>query len=386
MDKLVKNIVILFGGTLAFGEINPFFKLEGLNLSTLTAGMLLITLLDRRILNYFYRNIRNTFPLLIVLIIFLLSSIIYGYSPYDISYFNFKFFFAIICFNLLVSIFNVYPDLITKSLLSFSLTAIIIVLAIFLGVLDDGVVISKGRVMLYGENPNSTSTRFTIAFVYVFYYILENFRLIKGVYFKYLLICSLVPLFLIILFSGSRGALLSLLISVVAIIYFSNLKKSLKVSIFGFFILIGVYLIFHISSDYSIVERMNSSINDGETAGRDRIWKGALDIYFNYPVIGVGEGGYYKEIYDRIGEYKDTHNIFLYLLCCGGSLSFIFFVGFLGKIFINALQSFKQRVPLQLVLFFLNFLIIIRTGSVLTYLIMWYLLAIISVNKNSIKN
>ena len=381
MSKVLVIIIFAFSIFLALGEYKPL--LPSIDIVPIISVFFFIALFNKknRVIYFFY--LKKMIPIFIIFFILIISQIFYdNVADFTINGLNFKFLYIIIWVPVLSTIFERYPNLIKYSLLIFSLTCLLLSIGVITGFINDAISISNGRVWLFGENPNSTSTRFVLSFLYFLYISLfSNVKNRKNKFFLF----GLPFLLILILESGSRGSLLSLLMGSVTMVFLSDLKRFLKLII----IIIGLFLMFfsavYLNDDFSIISRVQSSL-DGESAGRDILWKHALDIWQENPIIGVGENGYYYEIFKLQSEYKDPHNLLLYLLATSGVIGFISFLYFNFFLIRKCFYDLKNRYLFNFILYLITFLIFIKTGGVLSYLIMWYIFSIILAKTNYEKN
>jgi O-antigen ligase len=377
MKGINRYIVLLLSFVMGLGRYDPVFGSESeLNIGSILAVILILAV-------FFTTNVfqdiryykKELFLLFSVLLLLFFSSVFYGYAYYDKSVFNLKLFISIIFFWFLSYLFKNDPKLCLNSLLIFSISCTLLAVFSFFDLLGNSYEIRNGRALLFGENPNSTSARMAISILFMGYICLEN-PLNYGKY-RFFLLLAFVPLFITILQSGSRGSLLSLLLSSVLLVFFSKIKKSTKLFIFFLFLLVISFAFNLLLQEEVMLERMSTLVEDGNIGSRGKIWDLGLDIFYNNPIIGVGEPGYFDEIKNRYSEYIDTHNLFLYFLICGGFFTLFLFLWFLYLLLKNVFYNLKKGNSLILILFIFIILVAFKTGGVLTYLIMWYMFSII---------
>lgn len=375
-NKLLHSLVLVFSVLLALGSYDPFFPAA----SQLTSSHIVLVLF---VGSYSFLYPRSTIeggmraPVLALFSIFFvlgLSQAFYGDSIYSISPLNIKYLMCVIFFTVLSSYYSKFPISIHYSLLFYSLSAAIFSMAVlyFFGGASE---IYKGQLIVFGENPNSTAARMAVAFVYVMSVCIQN-PLTWGRT-RYLLLLPAIPLILLIVKSGSRGALLAVMASAISLIVFSKIKRRHKFYTFTFSLMLLFPLFGYIASIEGVSARWERVL-EGDTAGRTEIWIDAVSIFLNSPVIGVGEGGYYEEMLVRYGSFIDTHNIILYLAVSGGVVAVSLFMYFCYSLLSSAWRSFQGGDIFPFVLFLNIMIVALKTGGVLTYLVMWYLFAMIA--------
>lgn len=379
---MIKYLILLFSFNLGLGNYDPIFGLESkINLTNIFGFLIIMVSFFSK---DFFREIEKIkkpiFILFGILFIFFISSVLYGYANNDKSVFNIKFLICIFLYGVLTYIFKNNLKLCYQSLLVFSISCATISLFSYFELLGSSYEVINDRVLLFGENPNSTSTRMALSFLYFFYILVQD--PLKYRKLRYLVLLAFFPLLINIVLSGSRGSLISLVIGIIMLVIFSKIKKNTKVFIATIILISFSFIINYLSVNEINLDRLNSFIEEGNTGGRQEIWRVAMNIFYDYPILGVGEAGYFNEILKRYFEAIDTHNLFIYLLVCGGIFSFLLFLWFMIIIFKNVILNYKNKEVLPLIFFFFIILLVSRTGGVLTYLIMWYLFAIIFAFKN----
>lgn len=376
VSKFTALILILFSFILAYGVYDPIFGIHpNFGLSEILAILLILTSF---IFNY--KSLIKKFDINIVylfLILFFLffSSTMYEYSSYNKPDFNLKLLICILMYYSLINLYNKKTAYMHYSLLAYSIGVFVLIMLLNT-VLINEVTVSNGRLMVFGENPNSTSARFSIAAIYFFYLAIYNpFRITL---LRYMAIPMSLPILYIIMQSGSRGSFISTAISLLILIYFSKIKKLYK-SLITLILIFSLPILANIISNAgSIYDRLVESFVHQDSAGRNYIWAASLEIIANNLLLGVGEAGYFHEVQQITGHYVDTHNLALYLLATGGIVVFSLFLLFYKNIFSNALFYFKRNDVLPMVLLLNITLVSLKTGGALTYLIMWVVFAIIA--------
>ena len=313
----------------------------------------------------------EAYLLLLLVFILAIAQLSYGTGTFDIAIVNFKLIVCVVFFLILAQHLSRYPDHVNISLAVFAIGCVVLGFSAF--VIPGVGEIYKGQFIILGENPNSTSSRMAVAFVFVFSYVLHN----KPAYFKAsLCYIALIMLAVVIVKSGSRGSLLAVILSSLLLAVLAPLPKIHKASLL---LLIAVGLIFlaqKILSIEGIGERWISALQ-GDTAGRSQIWASAFEIFLEHPWIGVGEGGYFSEIYNREYRYIDAHNLFIYVAVSGGLIGLFILIFFLTRLAYKAFKPLLAGDALPMILLFNMLFIAAKTGGVLTYLLLWFIFAMV---------
>ena len=193
---------------------------------------------------------------------------------------------------------------------------------------------SIGRLSVLGGGPNIFGRLMSVLVVYSMFQIpiAKKYR-----HFAWTTI-ALVGVVLIIM-SGSRGALLGLSGGVISLIilylprYFG--KKIMSVIMFAILIVAAIPFTPFGERAIEIFEKriVVQTIGEGYTAGRNDIYDESLEMFANSPIIGAG----LNTPFDKIGFYP--HNIFLELGAEGGGIALIMFMAFLLPISISLVKK-----------------------------------------------
>jgi len=376
IKKIEIFIISSFSFFLAFGKFDPFGSNSlYFNILTIMSIIVIYTFSNKK--NLFSSNYVSQYVILLTIsIFFLLSSIKYGKSFNTINPLNIKYILCISIYIFFSYEFSKDNKLKYYSILFFSISCGIISLFYYLGLFNNHVLFNNGRLLLFNENPNSISSRFSIGFAILYFNILNDpLKLGKK---KYSLCIFLLPIISLIIDTGSRGSFIILIIS---FIFLTLLSKVKKIYIIIFTLMIFPYI-------YKLIEN-SSMINRFEmkdiTGGREIIWSITSEIAQNN-IFGIGEEGYSIEMIKIINKVKDPHNIFLYILVCGGIISLLLFMIFLTILIKKSHKQLLEKNPLPLVLLILLLFLMSKTGGVLTYLIMWYFLSYINSYNSTIIN
>ena len=225
--KILNLLVIFFSIFLAFGKFDPFGIgwIKDIVTVALILFIFFVTDVIQNIKYYKYQ----LFLLFSIGFFIFIGDLFYGYSRFYEEFFLLKYFSAIIVFWVLSYLFIKYKEICYTSLLTFSLTNSLIVLLYFFGYLNKYINIRSGRLYIFEENPNSVSTRISIAFIILLYFIVENpkrkgkIRLLLMIPFPFLL--------LFIVDTGSRSSFLAVIIGSFLILLLSKIKAKIPPAI-----------------------------------------------------------------------------------------------------------------------------------------------------------
>lgn len=377
LNRILSITLIFFSFFLALGTADPFFDNGSLInsvdifFSLFTFGYLILKP-DRYILRLLSFD---SFVLFTIVILFTLGQVLNGYSNLIVPLVNFKFILCILFYLALSSFATTNQTYIHYSLLAYSISSILFTITV-LFINTDLYQIYKGQLIVLEENPNSTSSRLVLAVSYLLYTASINPLKIKKPYIFITMLCIPIIIYLIVL-SGSRGSLLSMLIGIYLIFIFKEYKVIYKIILTSLLVLGSMILFKVLLTSESLSSRWIKAL-EGDTAGRTDIWNTVIQISLKSP-LGVGETGYIEKMSNAYGYYIDTHNLFLYVLVCGGFVSLLLFTLLWLRLLLRSLRSYRySKDILPILLFIIIFFIVSKTGGVITYLLYWYVFAIIS--------
>lgn len=168
------------------------------------------------------------------------------------------------------------------------------------------------------------------------------FQKVSKLHFFYIVLTFLISI-VIFLLGATRGALLALVLGCVSLLYFASFNKKIIFSIILMLcipiIKVGINL-----TGSGIVDRTVSTVETGETSGRDRHWANAFSEFASHPFIGgrIEIGGIYP------------HNIFLEVLMATGAIGMVLFIVITASSLFNGIKKVKSNR-----LFLISFIVFI---------------------------
>lgn len=388
MHKIKKKYFLsfplfLYSFSLGLGSFNPFSNnVSDWSLSYIfLAFFMFSTICHSNVIGSIKTFKKEILFLILLLFTLFISSLFYSFTNVSIITFNLKFFVSILIFWFISFHFKNDNKIAIMALFFFAIACGIISILSLTGILQNQMSINKGRLILFGENPNSTSIRMALSALFFCYIIIVNpLNFSKLRLFLFLFIFTLL---MVVIQSGSRGSLIIFSLGFVIIFLFSEIKLYQKIVVLSIFSIAAAYILKIIISigDFAIFDRMSGFFDSGSIGGRKEIWIDALKIFIEHPIIGVGEEGYVIEMLSRNNYFLDTHNLFVYILVTSGIVGFLFFISFLFLILSKAWKSYRAGEIFPMVLFVFIVLTIFKTGGVLTYSIIWFLFAFVNTYK-----
>jgi len=190
-----------------------------------------------------------------------------------------------------------------------------------------GMINEYGRIVGTTGNPNEFGILLTIGSLLALSFILMDYSHKKLLY----IVLALTSLG--VLFTGSRTALVGLIIGVVLLIFYyyprySIKKKSIGKTTMIFFTLISIVIVVISLAPDIFFKRSQDLYNisgDASWTYRLKMWKGALEIWWESPIIGFGPSkGLFVEAVD---------NEWILLLRSYGIIGVTFFIGLFFNLF-----------------------------------------------------
>lgn len=149
--------------------------------------------------------------------------------------------------------------------------------------------------------------------------------------------------FIVCLYTGARGGLFALLLGVLVwFFYFKNNRLSLRVAVSGILLSVAGFFIIDAIMNNALLTRIHetsveffSLFNkelDTSIGIRLQLWKAALIMFKNHPVVGVGLNNFDSALMvlnkdhlvsDAAAKYTHAHNEYLCSLATGGIIGFV---------------------------------------------------------------
>ncbi len=377
--KFQRYTLYVMSVVMGLGTINPFEKYnpneEPKSFLIYPALILIIIafLADFKSLRRHYNKLINSeLSLLALWFTIVLSGVLYGLQnlmSVEFSYeYTLKMLFAFLAYYLISYLFISTKDG-YNNLLIYSITCILLVLPFFLNIgSSDFYHFSNGRLIMYGENPNSFSARLGIAVLFFSYSLtIRN----KGLIYKLLAISAIITLLFFILLSGSRGSF-AIVVFCSFIMFVRQLSIKQIILTFIPILAIAFYVLVKNSAEFSIFQRFETLQDKGDS--REILMGYAIDIWESYLILGCGQNGYLTEKLSRFNNPLDSHCIVTSVLAMGGIVGLFWFLRFIIINF-SLVWPFRKVNALPLILFLFMFFISLKTGGIITYFLMYYIYA-----------
>ena len=373
VSKINTIVLYLFSAALALGTINPFALSQSED--TVDSSMTIIFTIVFVIIVALRYGIKKlsakiVIPVLLLFVGFVLGDFIYDLTTANLG-FLLRFGVVLFCFYEFIVYFSNNPEMIEKSLVVYSITCVLVLLFVYFSGVTSIMTVSKGRLSIFGENANSTSSRMVFAVLFFIYDIIHNKRILV---LKILESLSILLLLYFIIQSGSRGSLLSVAFGLLLLVSFSHIRSRRKWFILSIVFVVALFALPYLmnNDDISILNRLEE-LKEGNV--RTILMANAVDIYMDYPFFGAGANGYQVEKSLRGYSYLDSHCIITSIMAIGGTLSLFAFLALWLTVFVKTIKLGKSNI-LPLVIMVCITFIALKTGGVITYVLMWYCYAI----------
>ncbi len=367
-------ILYLFSIALAIGSIIPFllYNADESETESLLLPVLAVVFSGIVTIRYgFFVTSRNivVFSLLLLLGCFL-GDFLYNSNSMN-TRFLLKLLVVLITFICCITYFSNNPQRIKDSIVVYTISCVIVLIVVYFFGPDGIIQISKGRMSVFGENANSTSSRMVFAALFIMYDLVRNKR---NIVFRLLEIVSFLLLLLYIVQSGSRGSFISVAIGIALMTLFSayHTIKKIIIIITGVIVVLIAVPVLKNDENISFFERFEE-LETGNI--RSELMLNAIDIYEDYPIFGVGYNGYQVEKKNRRYSDLDSHCIVTSIMAIGGTFALISFLLLWIIMFIAAFKVRKSSMLPLIINICISF-IALKTGGVITYVFMWYCYAL----------
>lgn len=376
--RLKITFLYLFIFSLPYEYYNPFGISEFFTISKML-GLFYFTFSLLEIKNFSLSEIKAPILLLISIWLLLLFQSILNFSGGSTSVYSLSFLQNIGLVLLLANDLKNNPHLIKGIFISLIVGVFMMGTLVSFGIglgIEENVELGEHRLSFFGSNPNQVGNFAAIAA-----FIAVHMVLSKDNYFKkrtWLLLFIIPSLVTLISFSGSRGAIVTIALGFLVLVLFKrgNIRQKLVSIIIG---LVGALFMYSRLLESAIIQRrIEDTASVSSFGGRMDIWRNAVEIFYDYPLFGLGVPGFVKEMTFRMGEMFDTHNLFLYFMVTGGIVALCLFLGYVFSLFRKAVLYYKIKGDALLLAFFLIYLFLIfKSGGAINSKIIWILSAIV---------
>lgn len=313
-------------------------------------------------------------PLLIPLwMFFLLLTIVNFNNSYfeSFAFIDFTIFQNIILFWILLNHERIDSGILVKGMMAFAIGSISLALLFYFGI---GYEYIQGRVILFGDNPNSVGVRMCISFFVIATYII-NVKRQEGA-FRYLLIVFLIPILMLLAETGSRLAFIAFAINFIFVVLLNKTGKlSTRVLLLIVGSSIGYFMWLFFMGNDVLQLRLINSFNNRDLGGREDIWPTLIKLIKNNPIFGVGTTGYDAYTKQAFGYFMPAHNVILEVLAITGIVGLYLYLSVFYKGIRLAYKSYKFQNDLLPTLLIIPYTGMLLSSHLLVVKIGWVMLA-----------
>jgi O-antigen ligase len=260
-------------------------------------------------------------------------------------------------------------------LFTFSIGSAVLALGIVLGLPGFSATVDAGRLEALGDNANALGMLMALSAVMLIGLIVNiNFSPFIR---KLALPTLMLPVFVVMVQTGSRGAIAVFLIG--CLVYLLPYWRSKRGLISIFLAILGIGAVTYLAAtNPDVSERWQQTYYEGRLANREIIFPTAIEMILERPIFGWQPIEFSIELGFRSGFRKgsDAHNLYLHLLLevgLVGAISFLIGLGLCGWAAWKARGGNLGLLPLAL---FLTLLAANMSGTGLKQKSLWLVLAL----------
>jgi len=361
--------LLIFSAT--FEYWNPFHVSDSLSVARITTIIYFISSIPFLRQNLIYFKVkRYIIPLLLFILAGIVSSSLNDkYVIHFSEVINSRVIQLILLMILIISHVSTDKKVLRGSLISFVVSMCTLAsLNLFFGVGEN---FMHNRHFIFGENPNLTGMKASLAILVITANLINKKYSIWRLIFSCLLALPIINLLIV---SGSRGALLSLLVGLIVMMVLLKISWLKKVILFFIGVCFSIYLVaFILEHNKDFGQRIENSIAKGETAGRIHLWESAYRMIEDNYFLGVGSSGLMPEMQRYSGKRNTVpHNIFLEVWLTSGFLGFFFFMVFLFRLWGSLYKEYKLTGNvLNLIIFLVILFNMSKSGGSIGFIFAW---------------
>ena len=319
-------------------------------------------------------------PACILYILITLTSLFYA-SALRIELFNITLALNIIIFYIIINhgLHNI--NALNRGVLFFAFGALLISVLGLLGINFD--IDNDGRLSVLDANANEQAIKSCTAFfIFLSLYLNKssNKKLLR------LILPVFLPLLLaFIIDTGSRSALVSLMLGVMFLIPLYKGKSILFKAVVNLIVIgLVVYAFYLIQSSDMFLRRLDTDLR-GDTSlfqfgGRLIIWQSYLPLIQEYGVFGLGKTGFQYEANKIFGAAFSPHNVLLEVMLYAGIIGLLSYVLILYKVFNAAWRSYRLTKNQLPILILTPLIVMIAANQMLDVKLGWYIMSIVISN------
>ena len=232
------------------------------------------------------------------------------------------------------------------------------------------------RLVMFGENSNVLGVYMGLSSIVILNDFILNDELKFGKY-RFLFYAAFVPIVSLLFATGSRTAFLTLSISIILILALYPTKSIFTKIVF---MTVGISCCVYVfdkleESDAILIQRLATTVEDGNTSGRDEITDALIPYVMESPIFGYGQTGYVdvaKKALGKVSVFGDVvygyspHNVIMEVLLYTGIIGLILWLTFWWNVFKESWILYHKRRFIMPGLMCIPILACIFSGQLLT--------------------
>lgn len=296
----------------------------------------------------------------------LFSSIIH--LDMNCSIFNVSIFLNIMMFWLLLNHYRRDERVFNEGLLWFSISSLVVAVCYLMGI---GVAIDGDmRVTVFGENANGLGIKMGEGALFLINYCFNHSQE-KLIYKPWLLVME-IPIVSLLLATASRSSLLVLALGCVLFVLFKPAKRKVSKFVWLLIGLVGLFMGYQlVLKQDALMTRIERTLNEGSTSGRDEIWLTYLELIEEHPVLGVGFTGADRFAQEKFSGPMSPHNVLVEVALYSGILGLCCFLVFLILLYKDAWHWQKFRKNCGPLITSMALLLLVMSGQALSTKLFW---------------
>ena len=285
----------------------------------------------------------------------------------DSTYLQWSFFLV-----LMVNHFRMRPALLDRAMFSFVIGSVVLA---FLALMGVGVAIEGGRMTIFGDNQNSLGIRMAISSAFLIYNMARN-PLSQRMVVRVLLMLLTISMLYLQLKTGSRISLASFVGMFGLSTFLFRVKGFVGKLLYVLFVLAALWIFMDMASHNEILRnRVMVVFEKKDFGGRVDISQNVLPLFYENPIMGVGQSGYAMFSSSIYGKVFSPHNVITEILCYTGIIGLVLYSLFWWQLTKAALLRYRLKGDFFQLLLFIPLVGVVLTGQIFHVKLIWCIYA-----------
>jgi O-antigen ligase len=340
MRKIQEYLFYLYVFSLNFGQWDPLNLGIDFLITKTTAVLFLLSTIPHIFSNY---RLKGQLKYLLPILIFTVYLIVINYLNRNVYYdrvVNVPFLFNVIIMWASLNMAKNNAKLFQKALLFFAISCSIITAMYFFNIEVENN-LGDERVTVLKDNQNYLGIKLSIAILTIYMFIKGKILNLDKK--KIVLIIVIASMCILLVNTGSRVAILSLVVGLFSSVILKK-RKYLAYTIVSIVLFsVGITLLWqYVIKDTYLGERLLMSFYQADLSERDVIWQATIKaIQQGNWMFGMGQTGFPNAITVIFGSVASPHNVFIEIMAYTGIVGSLFFFWFIIKVFASAISNYR---------------------------------------------